>query len=148
MPKTSTRYTLSVSDLAGRTGVSISALHFYERKGLISSQRSAGNQRRYSRDVIRRVSVIRAAQRLGLSLKEIAAVFATLPADRAMTQGDWERVASEWRDLLDRRIAALARLREGLTSCIGCGCLSMDACVLLNKDDHLAPSGPGPVLLE
>jgi MerR family transcriptional regulator, redox-sensitive transcriptional activator SoxR len=141
------RFNLSVSDVASRTGVAVSALHFYERKGLIGSQRSHGNQRRYSRDVIRRISVIRAAQRLGLSLTEIAEVFSTLPNDRALSQDDWARLATDWRKSLDERIDDLQRLRDGLTGCIGCGCLSMKTCTLLNSDDHLAEAGPGPVLL-
>lgn len=141
------RFNLSVSEVASRTGVAVSALHFYERKGLIDSQRTTGNQRRYSRDVVRRISVIRAAQRLGLSLKEITEVVSTLPNDRALSQRDWSRLATEWRGALDERIEALQRLRDGLTGCIGCGCLSMKACTLLNEDDHLAGAGPGPVLL-
>jgi MerR family transcriptional regulator, redox-sensitive transcriptional activator SoxR len=147
MSRSKQRFNLSVSEVAGRTGVAVSALHFYERKGLIASLRTSGNQRRYSRDVIRRISVIRAAQRLGLTLKEIAEAFATMPADRTMSQRDWERVATGWRTALDRRIEDLIRLRDGLTGCIGCGCLSMKTCLLLNEDDHLAQSGPGPVLL-
>ncbi len=141
------RHNWTVSEVARRSGVSVATLHFYERKGLICSLRSAGNQRRYSRDVIRRVSVIRAAQGLGLRLAEVAEALAGLPTDRSPGRADWERVARAWRAGLDARILALQRLRDSLSTCIGCGCLSLEQCPLLNRQDHLAQSGPGPVLL-
>lgn len=138
----------SVGKVAERCGVKVSTLHFYEEKGLIKSTRNAGNQRRYRSDVIRRVSVIKAAQKMGISLASIKAAFATLPEERTPTQRDWQRLSKQWRAELASRIAYLERLRELLTGCIGCGCLSMKNCPIYNADDRLGAEGPGPVLLE
>jgi MerR family redox-sensitive transcriptional activator SoxR len=134
--------------VAKRSGVAVSALHFYESKGLIHSTRNAGNQRRYHKEVLRRVSVIMAAQKMGISLAEIAEQFAALPSHRAPSQLDWSRMSRRWQASLDERIAYLERLRDYLTGCIGCGCLSMKVCPLYNEQDRLAARGPGPVILE
>ena len=139
---------LSVGAVAKRCGVAVSALHFYESKGLIHSTRNAGNQRRYHKEVLRRVSVIKAAQKMGISLAEIAEQFATLPSHRAPSQQDWSRMSRRWQASLDERIAYLERLRDYLNGCIGCGCLSMKACPMYNEEDRLATRGPGPVILE
>lgn len=139
---------LSVGDVAKRSGVAVSTLHFYEQRGLIKSWRSDGNQRRYTRDVLRRVAVIKVAQRLGLSLGSIAAALDVLPKDRSPTAEDWRRMSSAWRDELDDRITKLARLRDELDHCIGCGCLSISDCPLRNPWDVLSASGPGPRLLD
>ena len=139
---------LSVGDVAKRSGVAVSTLHFYEHRGLIKSWRSDGNQRRYTRDVLRRVAVIKVAQRLGLSLGSIAAALDVLPKDRSPTAEDWRRMSSAWRDELDDRITKLARLRDELDHCIGCGCLSISDCPLRNPWDVLSVSGPGPRLLD
>ncbi len=138
----------SVGRVAKRCGVRVSTLHFYEEKGLISSFRNSGNQRRYKADVIRRVSVIKAAQKMGISLASIAEAFATLPDQRTPTQRDWQRLSSKWQQELNARIAYLERLRDSLTGCIGCGCLSMKNCPIYNHEDKLESEGPGPVLLE
>lgn len=138
----------SVGKIAQRSGVRVSTLHFYEARGLISSQRNAGNQRRYTADVLRRIAVIKAAQRLGVSLEEIGQALASLPDARAPTQADWERLSARWRGQLDARIAYLTRLRDSLTGCIGCGCLSMKTCPLYNPDDVAGESGAGPVILD
>ncbi|MDQ8023161.1 MAG: redox-sensitive transcriptional activator SoxR [Moraxellaceae bacterium] len=135
---------LSVGEVAARAGVAVSALHFYESKGLIRSARSAGNQRRYARDVLRRVSFIRVAQRVGVPLAEIAAALDTLPERRTPTREDWARLSAAWRDDLDARIAQLTALRDSLDDCIGCGCLSIEQCRLRNPGDELAARGPGP----
>jgi MerR family transcriptional regulator, redox-sensitive transcriptional activator SoxR len=134
---------LSVGELARRSGVAVSALHYYEAQGLLSSQRSAGNQRRYPRSALRRVAFIRSAQQLGLSLGEIAAALATLPAQRTPTRADWTRLSRQWRARLDARIAALIALRDRLDGCIGCGCLSLRSCRLYNPDDRLGDQGSG-----
>ena len=139
---------LSVGAVAKRSGVPVSTLHFYEEKGLISSERNAGNQRRYHVSVLRRVSVIKTAQKLGLSLENIKKAFASLPDNRTPTQKDWQKLSEAWQQELNQRIASLQRLSELLTGCIGCGCLSMDSCPLYNEQDHLSKRGPGPVLLE
>ncbi len=138
---------LSVGDVAKRCGVNVSALHFYERKGLISSARNEGNQRRYGRDVIRRVSLIRVAQQLGISLDEVKRVFASLPKYGAPTHSQWEKLATYWQQQLDERISMLQKLRNSLTGCIGCGCLSMQRCPLYNPQDKAAEKGSGPVFL-
>lgn len=138
---------LSVGEVAERAGVAVSALHFYEREGLIRSWRSAGNQRRYARGVLRRVALIKTAQRLGLPLARIAEALTALPADRAPSAADWRRLSASWRDELDARIASLAALRDQLDTCIGCGCLSLDACPLRNPDDELRHGGAGARLL-
>ncbi len=138
---------LSVGEVATRSGVAVSALHFYERQGLIASVRNTGNQRRYSRDVLRRVAVIRAAQATGIPLADIAQALASLPDGRTPTAADWRRLSARWREDLDRRIAQLTRLRDNLDGCIGCGCLSLKACPLRNPGDRLAAQGPGSRLL-
>lgn len=138
---------LSVGEVAGRSGVAVSALHFYERQGLISSVRNTGNQRRYARDVLRRVAVIRAAQATGMPLAEIAQALAALPDGRTPTAADWRRLSVRWREDLDRRIAQLTRLRDNLDGCIGCGCLSLKVCPLRNPGDRLAGKGPGASML-
>jgi MerR family redox-sensitive transcriptional activator SoxR len=134
---------LTVGEVATRSGVAVSTLHFYESKGLIRSARTSGNQRRYSRDVLRRVGFIRVAQRLGIPLAEIAAALDELPDRRTPTRADWARVSARWRGALDRRIDQLRRLRDRLDDCIGCGCLSIDRCQLRNPGDALAVKGPG-----
>ncbi|QJR82179.1 redox-sensitive transcriptional activator SoxR [Alteromonas pelagimontana] len=138
---------LSVGKVAERCGVNVSALHFYEKRGLIHSSRNAGNQRRYGRDTIRRVSLIKAAQQLGIALNELEPAFATLPKFKAPTPQQWQQMATLWEKKLAQRIQRLQRLQSSLTSCIGCGCLSMERCPLYNPDDTLAQDGPGPVLL-
>jgi len=139
---------LSVGEVSRRTGVAVSALHFYEAQGLISSHRTAGNQRRYPRHMIRRISLIQVAKRLGIPLRSVAQVFASLPPDRRPTKREWERIARLWADELSARRTALDRLQAELTSCIGCGCISMSTCRLLNLNDELGAEGPGPRRLE
>ncbi|MCH8222183.1 MAG: redox-sensitive transcriptional activator SoxR [Chloroflexi bacterium] len=134
---------LSIGDLADRSGVRTSALRFYESRGLISSQRTSGNQRRYARETLRRVAVIRAAQILGLSLEEIERALSQLPDARTPNRRDWERLSGTWRGLLDDRIEELEALRDKLSGCIGCGCLSLDSCSLFNPDDRAAGRGAG-----
>ncbi len=138
---------LSVGAVARRCGVNISTLHFYEAKGLILSTRNPGNQRRYKKDVLRRIAVIKAAQKMGISLEEIKSAFAALPDNRTPTQRDWQRLSKHWRDGLNARIAYLERLRDSLTECIGCGCLSMKHCPIYNVDDELGKEGSGAVIL-
>jgi MerR family redox-sensitive transcriptional activator SoxR len=135
---------LSVGELAARAGIAVSALHFYERKGLIRSFRTAGNQRRYERDVLRRLAVIRVANELGIPLARVATVLAALPQGRTPTREDWQALGAGWRDELDRRIVLLMRLRDELNGCIGCGCLSTERCPLFNPDDRLGREGTGP----
>lgn len=139
---------LSVGQLAARSGVAVTALHFYESKGLIHSTRNAGNQRRYPREVLRRVAVIKIAQRLGIPLATIHAALQSLPTDRAPSAADWQRLSEQWREDLDRRIEKMTMLRDQLDGCIGCGCLSMQSCPLRNHHDQLAEQGPGAQLLE
>lgn len=139
---------LSVGQLAARSGVAVTALHFYESKGLISSQRNAGNQRRYPREMLRRVALIKVAQRLGLPLASIHAALQALPEGRTPTAADWENLSQQWRSELDERITRLTELRDQLTGCIGCGCLSMQACPLRNWGDELGSQGAGPQLLD
>ena len=134
--------------VAKRCGVKVSTLHFYENKGLISSWRNSGNQRRYKKDVFRRVSVIKAAQKMGITLQEIEAEFSNLPDRRTPTMDDWEKLSRHWQQNLNDRIAHLERLRDSLTSCIGCGCLSMTNCPIYNLDDKLAVEGSGAVILD
>jgi MerR family redox-sensitive transcriptional activator SoxR len=126
---------LTVGQLSARSGAAVSALHFYESKGLISSRRTSGNQRRYTRDTLRRVAFVRAAQRVGIPLATIRDALAELPEERTPTHEDWARLSEAWRSELDERIKQLNRLRDHLTDCIGCGCLSLDTCVLSNPDD-------------
>jgi len=139
---------LTPSQVAQRAGVAVSALHFYEREGLITSTRTPGNQRRYARDVLRRVAFIRTSQRVGISLGEIREALSTLPVDKAPTKADWSRLSRRWRTSLDERIDRLQRLRDDLDGCIGCGCLSLTKCKLHNPDDVLAAEGAGPRLLD
>ncbi len=134
---------LSVGELAKRAGVAVSALHFYETRGLISSTRNAGNQRRYSRDTLRRVAVIKVAQRVGIPLGEIADALGSLPTGHNPSAADWARLSARWREDLNERIEKLLLLRDQLDGCIGCGCLSMEACPLRNPGDKLAEEGPG-----
>ena len=141
-------HALSVGELAQRAGVKVSTLHYYEERGLITSQRNAGNQRRYRKDVLRRVSIIKAAQKMGLTLSSIEQALRTLPDDKAATKADWRRLSSAWRTELNERIAYLERLRDQVTDCIGCGCLSLKSCPIYNLEDKLAKQGPGPVLLD
>jgi MerR family transcriptional regulator, redox-sensitive transcriptional activator SoxR len=135
---------LSIGAVSERTGVAHSALRFYEAEGLIQATRSTGGQRRYPRDVLRRVSFIRIAQQVGLSLEEIRTALSSLPDNRTPNKHDWERLSTSWRPRLDAQIAMLERLRDRLTGCIGCGCLSLQACRLLNPGDAAAERGPGP----
>ena len=134
---------LSIGQVAERSGVSHTALRFYEDSGLLTAERTAGNQRKYPRAVLRRLAFIRTAQRVGLSLEEIRDALNTLPDGRSPTKSDWARLSHSWRTELDARIDALQRLRDRLTSCIGCGCLSLRSCGLYNTDDELAVLGPG-----
>ena len=138
----------TVGKVAKRCGVRVSTLHFYEQKGLIHSTRNAGNQRRYRPDVIRRVSIIKAAQKMGISLDSIREAFSSLPAQRTPTVKDWQKLSTRWRAELDDRIAYLERLRDSLTGCIGCGCLSMKNCPIYNENDRLGNGRSGPVILE
>ena len=135
---------LGVGELAARSGVAVSALHFYESRGLIHAGRSAGNQRRYPRSVLRRVAFIKVAQRVGIPLGAIADALQALPAGRTPTGADWRRLSSQWRDELDARILTLTQMRNQLDGCIGCGCLSLKVCPLRNPQDTLAQLGPGP----
>lgn len=139
---------LTVGEVAERSGVAVSTLHFYEAKGLISSLRNAGNQRRFPRAELRRIAVIKVAQRAGISLAEIREALDTLPSGRALSAKDWSRLSKRWKHELEARIARLEALRDQLGDCIGCGCLSLDTCPLRNPMDELADEGPGPRLLE
>jgi len=134
---------LGIGEVVERTGVSHSALRFYEAEGLVSAERSPGGQRRYARPTLRRIAFIRVAQRVGLSLDEIRDALATLPAGRTPTPADWRHLSSAWRERLDAQIGLLVRLRDELDSCIGCGCLSLAACKLYNPDDRVHVLGPG-----
>jgi MerR family redox-sensitive transcriptional activator SoxR len=138
---------LTVSDVAQRSGFAPSALRFYERQGLLHATRTTGNQRRYERNVLRRLAFIRAARNVGLSLDEVAAALATLPEGRTPTRSDWTRLSRSWRQRLDDQIAALTKLRDGLDSCIGCGCLSLKTCSMQNPGDAAAGAGPGAAYL-
>jgi MerR family redox-sensitive transcriptional activator SoxR len=134
---------LTVGQLAARSGVAVSTLHFYEAKGLIQSRRTTGNQRRYTRETLRRVAFVKAAQRVGMPLRSIAEALASLPDQRVPTRADWARLSSSWRGELDERIAKLQRLRDNLDDCIGCGCLSIERCALANPGDVMGAMGPG-----
>lgn len=138
---------LTVSEVARRSGFAASALRFYERQGLIHASRTGGNQRRYERPVLRRLAFIRAARNVGLTLEEVANALATLPEGRTPTKSDWARLSRGWRRRLDEQIAALEKLRDGLDSCIGCGCLSLRRCAISNPSDIAALSGPGAAYL-
>lgn len=133
----------TVGQVARRSGLSVATLHFYERNGLISSTRSAGNQRRYHRDTLRRLAFIRAAQRVGISLAAIREALDALPQRRTPKESDWEALATRWQQRLDEQIDQLIRLRDDLSNCIGCGCLSFERCWLINPYDSLADEGPG-----
>jgi MerR family redox-sensitive transcriptional activator SoxR len=135
---------LTIGELSARSGVAPSALRFYEQQGLISANRTGGNQRRYDRSELRRVSFIRIAQQVGISLERIRAALAELPESRTPTKQDWEKLSRQWRTELDERIGMLERLRDNLTGCIGCGCLSLKSCALYNPGDVLAREGTGP----
>ncbi|MEC3979357.1 redox-sensitive transcriptional activator SoxR [Amycolatopsis sp. H20-H5] len=135
---------LSVGQLSWRAGVAVSALHFYERQKLITSTRTAGNQRRYRRDTLRRVALIRIAQRVGIPLAQVREALDELPGGRTPNRTDWERLSRHWRTELDARIARLQQLRDDFTGCVGCGCLSIDRCQLANPHDALGKLGPGP----
>jgi MerR family redox-sensitive transcriptional activator SoxR len=135
---------LTVGDVARRSGVAVSTVHFYETKGLIAGWRTAGNQRRYPRAVLRRIAIIRIAQRAGIPLAVIHDALADLPHDHVPNARDWRRFTEAWKDMLEARILALMQLRDQLTSCIGCGCLSLEECPLRNPDDALGADGAGP----
>jgi len=139
---------LTVGQVAARSGVTVTALHFYESKGLIKSTRNPGNQRRYPRAVLRRVALIKVAQRLGIPLAEIGEALNNLPDNRAPTAADWQTLSAQWGRDLDERINQLMALRDRLNGCIGCGCLSMETCPLRNQGDVLGQRGPGAHLLE
>jgi MerR family redox-sensitive transcriptional activator SoxR len=135
---------LTIGEVSRRSGIAVSALRFYEDQGLIASMRTAGNQRRYPRHMLRRAALISVAKRLGLSLADVQHAFVNLPLDRAPSHGEWQRASRAWKRLLEERRASIDRLVHELTGCIGCGCLSMKACALLNPADALAETGPGP----
>nr|WP_040883882.1 redox-sensitive transcriptional activator SoxR [Janibacter sp. HTCC2649] len=134
---------LPIGEVAARSGVSVPTVRFYEDRGLIQSVRNAGNHRRYPRHTLRRIAVVRAGQRFGLSLAEIGEALATLPSDHPPTKRDWARLSTVWHDALSERIEALTKVRDGLTDCIGCGCLSLTSCPIYNADDGRAADGPG-----
>ncbi|MDP8977639.1 MAG: redox-sensitive transcriptional activator SoxR [Actinomycetota bacterium] len=134
---------LPIGEVARRAGIATSALRYYEREGLVTPMRSQGGRRHYPRSVLRRLAFVRAAQTVGLSLQEIRAALATLPDGRTPSSADWARLSRSWRDRLDEQIAGLTALRDGLTSCIGCGCLSLRVCALSNPDDTVAAAGAG-----
>ncbi len=135
---------ITITEMADRSGVAASALRYYESLGLISAERTPGNRRRYPRGALRRVAVIRVAGGMGVPLQAIRAAFETLPDGRDPTPDDWERISGVWRDELERRIGTLEKLRDQLSSCIGCGCLSLDRCNLFNQADRAATKGAGP----
>lgn len=135
---------LSIGEVASRSGVATSALRFYEERGLIASERHGSGHRRYTRAVIRRVAFITFAQRVGLTLEEIKRELDRLPTDRIPTRDDWAALSGAWQARIDDRIAELERLKAGLTGCIGCGCLSLERCAMLNPDDRAGRAGPGP----
>jgi MerR family redox-sensitive transcriptional activator SoxR len=139
---------LTIGQVAKRAGVAVSALHFYERKGLITSSRSEGGQRRYAREVLRRISIIKAAQRVGVPLAEIAEALSRLPNGRVVTAEEWRHLADLWRERLDDRIDVLLKLRDQLDQCVGCGCLSLMECPLRNPNDMAAELGPGARLFD
>jgi MerR family redox-sensitive transcriptional activator SoxR len=139
---------LTVGEIAARSGVAVSTIHFYEAKGLIRSMRNAGNQRRFARAELRRVAIVKVAQRAGISLTEIREALSTLPTDRAVSARDWARLSKTWKGDLERRIRGLTALRDQLGDCIGCGCLSLGKCPLWNPHDELAEEGPGPRLID
>ena len=134
---------LTIGEVAARSGIATSALRFYEAQGLLTASRTSGNQRRYARSVLRRLALIQAGRAAGIPLERIRAALGTLPSGRTPTRRDWERLSRAWRDDLERQIATLGAIRDRLTTCIGCGCLSIDACGLLNPGDEAGELGPG-----
>ena len=144
----SSKALLSIGEVSRRSGVAASALRFYEDAGLVTSTRGPGGARSYPRSVLRRVAVIQAAKAVGMSLADVRSALDALPSGRTPTKADWARLSRVWRDRLDARIQELQHLRDGLTSCIGCGCLSLRSCALFNPADTLAASGPGPQRLK
>lgn len=146
--KKTTSAELTVGEVAKRSGVRVSTIHFYERRGLIRSRRSEGNQRLFRREVLRRIAVIKVAQRAGVPLAKVREALSELPMDRAPTRDDWRRLSARWRDDLESRIRRLEKLKGELDGCIGCGCLSTSSCPLRNPDDVLFAQGPGPRLIE
>ncbi|MCD2184324.1 redox-sensitive transcriptional activator SoxR [Rhizobium sp. GN54] len=147
-PEQKIPFELSVGEVAARSGIAVSTLHFYETKGLIRSNRNRGNQRRYPRSILRRVAVIKIAQKTGIPLSEIADALSALPHDRPLSSADWHALSLRWRKMLDERIARLTALRDQLEGCIGCGCLSMQECPLRNPYDALGRDGSGARLIE
>lgn len=139
---------LSVGELASRSGLPVSTIHFYESKGLIQSWRNAGNHRRYPRGILRHVAIIKVAQRTGIPLAEVKRVLSALPRGRAPGASDWRRMSASWKQELDKRIERLTALRDQLNECIGCGCLSLESCPLRNPEDALGERGTGPVLID
>ena len=140
--------TLTIGEVVKRSGVAVSALHFYESKGLIVSSRSDGNQRRYPANMLRYIAIIKVAQRTGISLESIRMAFSRYPVASKLTAAQWKEMSSQWKEDLDERIHRLTRLRNELDSCIGCGCLSLADCPLRNPNDELGKKGPGPQILE
>ncbi|ABW10741.1 MULTISPECIES: redox-sensitive transcriptional activator SoxR [Parafrankia] len=138
---------LTLGEVVHRSGFTPSALRFYEREGLLTASRTSGGQRRYARHVLRRLAFIRAARNIGLSLEEVREALRRLPDERTPTRADWTAISRDWRIRLDEQIEALERLRDGLDSCIGCGCLSLQHCHMSNPDDRVAAFGPGAVAL-
>jgi MerR family redox-sensitive transcriptional activator SoxR len=138
---------LTIGDVADRSGLTASAIRFYERQGLVQSERTSSGQRRFRRDVLRRIAFIRIAQRVGLSLGEIVSALATLPVDHAPSRQDWKRITAGWQDRIEQRITLLEALRGGLSECIGCGCLSLRTCTLANPGDVVRTMGSGPRFL-
>lgn len=138
---------LTIGQVAERSGLATSAIRFYEQRGLVHAERGSGGQRTFRRDVLRRIAFIRIAQRVGLTLDEIAGALAGLPPDRAPSRQDWQRLTRGWSQRIEERIAVLEALRNGLTGCIGCGCLSLRTCALSNPDDVAASLGSGPTYL-
>ena len=138
------KHELTVGQVAERSGVAVSALHFYERQGLISSTRTSGNQRRYRREVLRKIALIRIAQRVGIPLAQVREALAKLPDERVPNRADWEQLSQAWHDDLSARIRQLEQLRDKFTECVGCGCLSIDRCRLSNPYDELGAEGSGP----
>jgi MerR family redox-sensitive transcriptional activator SoxR len=147
IPKLDISKELTVGEVANRSGVAVSTIHFYEAKGLISGRRTSGNQRRYPRAILRRVAVIRIAQRAGIPLATIHDFISKIPSDRALSAEDWRTLTTSWKSIIDERLTGLTQLRDQLDSCIGCGCMSLTECPLRNPDDQLATKGPGARIL-
>jgi MerR family redox-sensitive transcriptional activator SoxR len=141
------QHLLAIGEVAERSGLAPSAIRFYDRQGLIRAERTSSGQRRFRREVLRRIAFIRIAQRVGLTLDEIVTALAVLPADRAPTRRDWERLTAGWQDRIEQRISLLEALRSGLSGCIGCGCLSLRTCTLANPEDVAGAMGSGPQYL-